>query len=208
MKKLILFEPQEQANGLKRYRLFMLFCAAVLAGIVCGSFSSRGADAGMLQSLDVIFRTNYALRSDCGIISTFISSFSSGTIFMLVIFLLGISLWGWLLCLPAAFFKGYGYGLSAGFIYGAYGMKGIFYNLLVILPGMFISSAVIAAASLYSFRNSINSVMFLFRSPIKDDPQAQFRAYAVTMLKLMLLCAASSLADMLCALCFSWMFSF
>lgn len=208
MKRAVISSAVKRIAVLRKNGPFILFFLAAAIGTVFGSLSSRSADAGMLKRLDLIFLTNLELRSSQGILSLFISSFSSVTVFMLAAFLLGLSLWGGALCILIPFFKGYGYGLTAGFVCAAYGMRGFFYNLLVILPGMFISCAVVSMAALHSFKKSLSSVMLLVRSPVKDDPRAQLSSYTFTMLRLMLLCAVSSLTDVLCSISFSWLFRF
>lgn len=208
MKKLIISDAVKRMTGLRRYGPFMLFWLTAAVGTVCGALSGSCADTGTLKRLDFIFLTNFELRRSQGFAALFISSFSSVTVFMLAAFLLGLSLWGGVMCILLPFFKGYGYGLSAGYICSVYGMKGFFYNLIVILPGMFISCAVISFAALYSFRNSLGSVMHLVRSPVKDDQRVQIRSYTLAMLRLMLFCLVSSLADMLCSISFSWLFRF
>ncbi len=192
----------------RRNGVFVLFCFVLFGGIVCGTLASGTVGTDTLKRLDFIFQTNFELRCSQGLISSFVSSFASAAIFLFVIFLLGLSLWGGFLSVALPFFKGYGYGLSVGFLYGAYGFKGVLYNLLVILPGAFISSAVIAAASLNAFRSSVRSAAYLFRAPVKDDPREQLRRYLIKMLKLSLLGLAASIVDVLCAFCFSWIFDF
>lgn len=187
---------------------FLLFFLTAAAGTFCGALSSKAADAGTLKRLDFLFLTNFELRCTQSVISAFIASFSSVTVFMLAAFLLGLSLWGCALCAAVPFFRGYGYGLTAGYICSAYGMNGFFYSLLVLLPGMFISCAALSFAALCSFKSSIGSVMHLMRSPVKDDPRARLRSYTLQMLRLMLVCAVSSLTDTLCSLSFSWLFRF
>ncbi len=187
---------------------FLLFFLVSAAGTVCGALSSKTADAEMLRRLDFLFLTNFELRSTQSVVSAFIVSFSSVTVFMLAAFFLGLSLWGCALCAAVPFFRGYGYGLTAGFICSTYGMNGFFYSLLVLLPGTFISCAALSFAALCSFRSSIGSIMHLMRSPVKDDPKAQLRSYTVKMLRLMPVCAVSGLADTLCSFVFSGLFSF
>lgn len=194
---------------IRRNSVFVLFCFVLFGGIVFGALGSGNADMDTLKRLDFIFLTNFELRCTQGVLSAFVSSFASAAVFMLVIFLLGLSLWGGFAAVLIPFFKGYGYGLSVGYLYGAYGFKGVLYNIAVILPGAFVSSAVIAAASLCAFRSSLHSAVSIFRSPVvRDDPREQMRSYLVRMLKLSLFGLAASIIDVLCAFCFSWLFVF
>lgn len=213
MKKIIVSTPVNRCIGksraeLKKNGVFMVFCLILFGGVLCGALSGRYADAAVMKRLDVIFLTNFDQRCSRGLLSSFAASFGSAVIFLFVIILLGLSLWGGFFAVLIPFFKGYGYGLTSGFLYSEYGVKGIFYNILIILPGMFISSAVIAAASLYSFRNSLKTVQCFRRQIVSDDPRAQIKTYLLKMLWLLFMSAAASLVDMICSLCFSWIFHF
>ena len=186
MKNIIVSNPVRRCleaghTGWKKNGFFLLFCLILFGGIVYGAVSGRTADESLLQRLDFIG---------------------------LAVILLGLSLWGGFFAVLVPFFKGYGYGLSVGFLYGAYGLQGLCYNLLVILPGMFFSSAVIAAASLKAYKNSLHMVLGLFRSPMTADWRSLVCRYCRSMIQMLLLCAASAVVDMLCALCFSWLFHF
>ena len=213
MKNIIVSNPVRRCleaghTGWKKNGFFLLFCLILFGGIVYGAVSGRTADESLLQRLDFILQTNYELRCQEGVFAALMASFASSSVFLTVIFLLGLSLWGGFLAVLVPFFKGYGYGLSVGFLYGAYGLQGLCYNLLVILPGMFFSSAVIAAASLKAYKNSLHMVLGLFRSPMTADWRSLVCRYCRSMIQMLLLCAASAVVDMLCALCFSWLFHF
>lgn len=213
MKNIIMSEPVRRclpigSVGWKKNGFFLLFCLILFGGIVYGAISGRAADSGLMQRLDFIFQTNFELRCHQGLWAAFVASFASSVLFLTVIFLLGLSLWGGFFAVLVPFFKGYGYGLSVGFLYGAYGLQGICYNLLVILPGMFLSSAVIAAAALTAYKNSLQMVFGLFRSPMTADWREMLKHYCRKMMRMLLLCTAAAAVDMLCALCFSWIFHF
>lgn len=193
---------------LKKNGLFIVFCVILFAGIVCGAVNGSLAGKSLMERLDMIFLTNFDLRCSRGYLASFAASFGSEVLLMITVLLLGLSLWGGFLAAAVPFVKGYGYGLTSGFLYCAYGAKGVFYNILIILPGMFISSAVISAASVYSFRNSLRFVQNFRHQAVRDDPCRQIRKYLLEMLWLLLLCAGASLVDMLCSICFSWIFHF
>ena len=211
MKKIVLTSPLKLRFRKIRIRgnaPLVIFCMVLFTGIVCGAVSGKNADGDLMKQLDFIFQTNYHIRCSQGMLSSFVSSFGSAVIFLTVIFLLGLSLWGGWLAWIVPFFKGYGYGLSVGYLYGAYGFYGIGYNLLIVLPGAFLSAIVISGAAQEAMRNSIKMTGLFMRSEVKDDPHIQMTKYLKMMFWLLLLCAVSSAVDMLLALCFSWIFKF
>ncbi len=213
MKNIILLNPLKNKFGinksnLKRNLLMIIFLSIFFGGIVYGALNGKKADSQLLQRLDFMFNTNYDIRCSKGVFSSFVSSFASSAIFLFIIFLLGLSLWGGIFSAVVPFLKGYGYGLAVGFLYNSYGIWGIIYNLLIILPGAFLCSLVIAAAAQDSFKNSINITSCFTKAAIRDDPQIQMKKYLLSMLWYLGLCAAASVIDMVCSFCFSWIFKF
>ena len=213
MKNIIMSNPALQylsagKSGLRKNGIFLIFCLILFGGILYGSLSGASADRELLSRLDLIFQTNFTIRSAQGLFSSFAASFASSSLFIASIFLLGLSLWGGFLAVLMPLFKGFGYGLSVGYLYGAYHFKGVLYNLLVILPGAFLSSLVISAASYFAFRSTLHTVIGLFRSASPFDFRSHLKTYCRLMLAMLALCALSALLDMLCSLCFSHFFSF
>ena len=210
MKRIAVFHPLYDVSALRlcRHKLFFGFWLLLFAGIVCGAAGSRNVDPLTLRRLDVIFQTNFELRCDQGWFAAFVSAFASAAIFLLLLFLMGLSVWGGFLSAAVPFLKGYGYGLAVGYLYVAYGVKGFFYNLLIILPGMFFSAVILSAAAVLSFKNSVRVAGMFSRAPVRDDPHEVMGDYLHAMLRCLVLCAVSAVLEMLCALCFSGFFQF
>lgn len=208
MKKIIFSSPLKVRMRFRDSWILMIFCMVLFTGIVCGAISGRNADSDMMKKLDFIFQTNYHVRCSQGILSAFVSSFGSSVIFLAVIFLLGLSLWGGFFAWVIPFFKGYGYGLSVGYLYSVYGFYGVGYNLLIILPGAFLSALVIAGAAREAMRNSAKLTGFFIKSEVKDDLHIQMGQYMKMMLLMLGLCAVSGILDTVLGMCFSWIFKF
>ena len=208
MKKIIFSSPLKVGIRWKDSGILMIFCIVLFTGIVCGAISGRNVDSDMMKRLDFIFQTNYHIRCSQGILSAFVSSFGSSVIFLTVIFLLGLSLWGGFLAWTVPFFKGYGYGLSVGYLYGAYGFYGVGYNLLIVLPGAFLSALVISGAAREAMRNSAKLTGFFIKSEVHDDLKTQMSQYMKMMFLMLGLCAVSGVLDTVLGICFSWIFKF
>ncbi len=213
MKKIIFSSPFRKKGyvrlpEIRKNLLFVVFMLTLFAGITLGALGGRAADKQLMESLDVIFLTNFKVRCSQSMIDAFVASFASAFIFILVVFLLGLSVWGGFIAVFVPFIKGYGYGLSVGYLYAAYGLTGILYNILIILPGAFLCSAVIAAASQEAFRNSIKIISVFRKTAVSDDPHIQMKKYLLSMLWLLFLAAISSAVDMLFSFMFSWLFGF
>ncbi len=199
------FQKSGDKKELIKNLSLLFFFSAVAAGVITGALSGKYADEGLMKSLDLIFLTNMQLRSGTGL---FTASFAANFIFLLAVFLSGLTLWGEAAAVILPFIKGYGYGLMAGYIYSRYGISGIFYNLLIILPGAFIFAAVLSAAAREAFFNSVRITALFLKKPVNDDPAVQMKHYMMSMLWLLFLTAAASAADMLFSLGFSWIFGF
>lgn len=197
-----------QLADLRKNILFYILLLTLLGGVAAGAAAGRTIDRPALERLDIVFLTDFTVRCSQGALSSFVASFASGFLFMLVLILGGSSLWGAAVCFAVPFIKGYGYGLGIGFLYSSYGLQGILYNILVILPGAFLCSVVIAAASLESLRSSLGLASQFIRSAVSDDPTIRMKKYLLSMLWLLFLTAVSSGADMLFSMLFSWMFNF
>lgn len=212
MKKIIFWNSVNitklKHKNIKKNIIFIIFFFIFFVGIIIGAVSESKADDELLKKLDFVFLTNFNAKCSQNIFSIFISSFASVFIFLIVIFLLGLSVWGGIIVAIIPFFKGYGYGLSVGWLYYTHGFYGIIYNILIILPGAFICSAVIIAASQEAFKNSLKFMSYLLRS----DSSAELHTYTNRFLASMLWClalgAVSSLTDMFFSICFSWIFNF
>lgn len=146
------------ADGLKtavrENRAMFLLALLFLAGMAVGAVYSRSAGLRSLSRLDFLFAGNFKARAAQPLVSIFSASFASAFIFILACFLCGLSMWGAFFIPVIPFFRGFGLGLTSGFLYAAYGWKGFFYNMAVILPGAFFCCLAILTASLEGIRYS------------------------------------------------------
>lgn len=181
---------------------FLLFC-----GIVFGAVSARNVDKRFIDEFDFIFRANYDIKASQGLLSVFVASLASSGIFLAVLFLFGLSLWTLPFTVMIPFCKGYGYGLCVGLLYQLYSMNGILYNILIVLPGVFVTSAILIKASETAAKNTCKMILCFVRSAVRDDPHLQMKRYFLNMLWLLGGCIAAAVLDMLFSLLFSWIFA-
>ena len=87
----------------------------------------------------------------------FASSLLSLSFFSLLIEFVTLSFFGALLIPVLIAFKGLGIGMTAGYLYLIYGLKGIAFYILILLPGIFVSSIglIIFAAESFKFSSVI-----------------------------------------------------
>ncbi len=182
----------------------VLLALILLAGVVLGAIYARAAGFQALDRLDFIFAGNFKARRTEPYLSIFTASFASSFIFILTCFLCGLSMWGIIFVPAVILFRGFGMGLTSGYLYAAYGWKGILYNFSVILPGAFFCCLAILMASLEAMRFSR-----LLASGCRDiSVRNSFRDYAGRFGAILLVACLAAGVDLLLSICFGWMFSF
>lgn len=201
-----LFKKGRPKFDIRKNAMFLLLCLFLLIGIIAGVICARNGDKSLVEKLNFLFLTDFENRRSMDLFSVFSASFSSGFLMLLATFLLGISSWGFFVLPAVPLFKGFGFGISTGYMYAAYGAAGIFYNILVVLPGAFVSALILIIISKESFRFSWN-IMTSLRG-YKSDISGEFRLYIVRIFWALIALAGASLLDMLCSLVFSGLFSF
>ena len=134
------YQKQDIILFFKKWGIPIVFALALALGLGFGCFFAGGLSRDALGNLDFLFTTNMPQRLSGGAINAFCAGFASNFLFLLAAFLMGLSLWG-VVTLPfIAFFKGFGVGVSAGYLLMTYGLKGIIFYLTVLLPGIVIFS--------------------------------------------------------------------
>lgn len=135
---------------LKRYGILILFYGLLFSGLVCGALYAGNSDLSFMNSLDFLFSTNLEARLAHNPLQTFCACFTSDFIFLLSVFLLGFCPWGVPFIPMVLFFKGFGTGLTAAYLFMQYALKGAGFYLLVILPGTFLFCIGLVMVSVYS----------------------------------------------------------
>lgn len=186
--------------------ILVLLALLFLGGMVFGAFFARSAGTGSLEKLDFLFFSNYKTRTTQPVTYVFISSLASSFAFILFCFLCGLSMWGLFFIPVIPVFRGFGLGLTSGYLYAAYGLKGILFNAVVIIPGAYIC----IFAILYAAREGIQ-----FSKKIASCGVMHEKGYSWPPLKeyfthfggAVIIAFAAAIVDSLMAVCFSGIFS-
>ena len=176
-----------------------------LTGIALGALFYTHAQWGTASRLDFLFQTDYQLRKEEPFWTGFLSSIASSFLLVFLCFLCGLSVWGpfTLPVIPIA--RGFGLGLGAGYLYTAYGIRGVIFYLSVFLPGALIASMGIFLALQESW---LFSKSILSGSISKTERHERFYCYFVRFGLYLLPCFAGALLDWLTAAVVSPLFSF
>ncbi len=127
----------------------------VIVGMICGTLLVPSLNMESLYKLDFLFLSDFKERIGQSSIQIFISSFCALSLFSLVIELSALSCWGIIVIPLVLIIKGIGLGITAGYLYLIYGLKGIAFYILMLIPGIFVSSIGIVLFSLGSIRFSL-----------------------------------------------------
>ena len=190
----------------KNHSLFLGFVGILLIGMIVGTVSAQKASDHLLVQLDFLFASNFRARLYEPAGNIFVTSLASSFLFILATAFSGCSLWGSITIPLITFFRGFGIGILSGYLYASYGWQGFLFHLLVIAPGMFVSSIGIA----YGAEKSLGISIRLFLAQKKGVPMSShsFKQYFFMMGKACMLITIGALLDMVCTACFSGLFQF
>lgn len=179
---------------LKKYGTALFFVTVLLFGMVFGAVYSSEAGESLRQGLDFLFTTNLSARLSQSFIETFCACFASNFIFTAVLFLLGVTPWGIPLIPLVCFFKGFGAGISGGFIIEAHSLWGFLFYICVLLPGLFAFCLCMITQSNLAFYNSKRIFRALFLkscgSSETKEPMLLYLQRSLTLAAVSLGCAA------------------
>lgn len=117
-------------------------------------------------------------------------------------------MWGMFLIPAIVFFRGFGLGLTSGYVYASYAWKGVLYNFAVILPGAFFCCIAILLAAREGIRFS--------RRMAANGTSAQggviglknLKVYLMRFGTILALAFCAALMDLLFSACFAGLFRF
>lgn len=141
----------------QNYKNQMIFILILLiGGILIGIIGSKLLDMEVLNQLDVIL---IPMNDSYDLYSTFIFQFVLQIIYILVILVLGTSLFGSILIAFLLFTKGFQIGLTCMMFIYTYELKGILGIILTLIPQVFIDIIPIIIISIFSIEMS-NRILY------------------------------------------------
>ena len=163
LKKTVSFlEKYEIINFSKNNKYLIAMVVLLILGMVLGSLSVHEINLEVLHKIDFLFLNNFKEIIDKPGLDIFISSLSKLFLIILLLEFSALSFWGSGLIPLIIFFRGFSIGLTTGYLYLIYGLKGIAFYILIMLPGMFIALLSIILFSAEAFKFSIKFAKTLF----------------------------------------------
>jgi stage II sporulation protein M len=188
--------------------VLVLFSVFLISGMIFGAIFARNAGFTALNKLDFLFYSNFKTRAVQPFASVFSASFASSFLFILFCFLCGLSMWGMFMIPAILFFRGFGLGLTSGYLYAAYGSNGILFNLAVILPGAFVCCLAILLAAREGTRFSRRIASYGTSTQSGTISRANMRLYLLRFGAILGIAFLAALIDLFFSACFAGMFSF
>ncbi|TGJ76513.1 stage II sporulation protein M [Caproiciproducens galactitolivorans] len=195
-------------DSLRENRELVFFSVFLICGMAFGAVFARNADMITLKKLDFLFYSNFQSRAGQPMSTVFSASFASSFLFIFVCFLCGLSMWGMLFIPAVLFFRGFGLGLTSGYLYAAYGGKGVLFNLSVILPGAFVCCIAILLAAKEGARFSRVIASCSAGAGKKAIGPPKMKPYVLRFGAILTVAFSAAVFDVLFSGCFAGMFSF
>lgn len=198
----------DKSKILKGNGLIVFLSAITLLGMLLGTAFINFISLSTIKKLDILFLSDFDSRVGQNSIYTFISSISSSFIFWILLILVSLSFAGPILVPLVLIFRSGGLGMTAGYLYLIYGVKGVAFYILVMLPGMFISSMGFILMSLKSVKFSLKVAKKFLPNPNGEEIWPNMILYIKWCLYTLVVLTGSSLIDMFCISIFCKLFTF
>ena len=194
----------------KRYGVILMLAVFVMLGLIVGAVVSQNVDENTLKVLDFLFLTDYKARLEISLFSVFVASISAYFVFYLIQILMGFSAWGFIFMPITTFLKGFGTGISAGYLASTLSFTGVGFYILVMLPATVVSIISLLIQGKESFYLSKNILKLLIRRKEENFKSSSFSLskFFTISANMLILVALSAGIDVLTTLCFSNLFSF
>ncbi|MDD5953446.1 MAG: stage II sporulation protein M [Oscillospiraceae bacterium] len=162
----------------QKHTIYLLLACFFLLGLLLGVLFMTKADASVLDTLDCFFFSSVHTRTEGALLPVFIASMASSFFFLLAIFFCGLTMWGAFVVPILPLLRGFGLGLTAGYVYH-FGWHGILYYLAVMLPGAYLASLMVlfSAAEAIRFSKRLNFSHKARRKRYAFVPQPSVKTY-------------------------------
>ncbi len=187
--------------------LTVLACILLL-GIFLGSLSVGAMKTTVINKIGVLFLDNFKNRSSEPLFFIFISSLSSVFIFVLLAFFMGLSVWGFIMLPFVPLVRGICIGFTQSYLYSQYGLYGIAFQLVVLFPGIFVSSIAILLITkeAMALSHSLSNVFIFNETNYKK--RSEFKTYLFRGSCVFALTTLSAIIDTVLNFAFLRFFSF
>ncbi len=190
-------------------KLIILLTILSLLGICLGSLLINKSTPLILDYAQTSFNELFFKKiNDINFFKSMLSSFVLSLIYLILIFLGGTSFSGILFCPSVFFLKSASLGIITGYVYSSYGLKGIAFNALVLIPCNLILFLGLLLATKESVVFSYNLASVAMPNGYTVSMFSKFKKYCKSFLIILFIVLLSSLIDALCSSVFIKFFNF
>ena len=193
---------------IKKNKMLVFLAMFLLCGICFGAVLIKLADENAIKFMNVLFLSDFKERLNKPLLEAFITSISSTFVFGLISFFMGLSMWGFILAPIVPFVRGVCIGLCEGYLYSAYGLKGVCFHALIFLPGIFISSIAILLMTREAMKISNCFSSAMLTNSNASATSTSIKLYVIRSSCITIIILISSVIDLISSLMFSKFFSF
>ena len=178
-------------------KLLVFLSLVLLCGIFWGSNIEELTKNQTVENITSMFLNDFKNRASQPIFYVFISSLSAAFLYILISFFMGLSIWGFLFVPLIPFFRGLSIGLVQNYLYSQYGLKGLLFQLIILFPGIFISSiAILLMAKESMLISQTFSNILIFRSNSKFEKKSDLKTYIIKVGIILSIALGSVVIDM------------
>lgn len=172
-------------------KVFLILVSSLYFGIICGSVIFRTAN--QLNTILISYAQSITTSAPPGniLLNDFIICF----VFFCSLFLLGMSIYGYMLIPIFPFFKGIAYGFSSSFLYAVFGTRGIVICALAIMPQAILSSVFLITGCYFSFNKSRS---FHTRNHRQNTGHTDIKRYSLILMALFFASFLLAIFDLIC----------
>lgn len=186
----------------------LLISSFFISGLVSGTLTAVGYIQSGDEALGIIVSGFVSSRTGQAFGEIFLSSIISSLPFIVAAFLCGVCAVGIPFIPIIAISRGIGLGISLGYFYVCYGINGILYCLLMIIPGAVISSTALLLACKQSLEYSYLLFCHVFMTHKRQDKAIDIRIYSMRYAVFAVMIILSAILDAGFASLFSGFFVF
>ncbi len=158
-------------------KIGLLLVSSLFFGVIAGSLVIPFSD----DVHSILIGYAQSITSTAPAANILLNDFIISFLFFLALFLLGMSVYGYIFVPVLPFIKGFSYGFSAAFFYAVFGARGILVCALGLLPQAFIFSAALLMGSYLAF---VKSRSFRSRESSRSYHDGSIKRYCLTFLAL------------------------
>lgn len=171
--------------------LSVIFATGIIAGAII-----LNKDSEITEKIINYIKESVILKSGQGISELFINSLLSNIFFLAVNIFLAFSLIGYPLVIWLPFLKGLGLGAVIGYLYVYYGLRGLGYTVLTLVPGAVVSVFALITACNSSCEYSKNAYSKAIIGKGQFE-KGETKYFLIKQFIYICICAASSMTDAL-----------